>query len=61
MGPGPNNCPGILRGKDTIEGEEEERRTRRGRRGERRREKKEVQIQLRSGVIGKRRLRDFSH
>ena len=21
MGPGPNNCPGILRGKDTIEGE----------------------------------------
>ena len=24
MGPGPNNCPGILRGKDTIEGEDEE-------------------------------------
>ena len=24
MGPGPNNCPGIRRGKDTIEGEDEE-------------------------------------
>ena len=49
MGTGPNNCPGILRGKDTIEGERGggERR-RRGGRGE---ERREVQIQLRSGVI----------
>jgi len=49
LGTGPNNCPGILRGKDTIEGERGggERR-RRGGRGE---ERREVQIQLRSGVI----------
>jgi len=29
LGPGPNNCPGILRGKDTIEGERRRRRRRR--------------------------------
>ena len=40
MGTGPNNCPGILRGKDTIEGERggKEERRRRGRRGWERKE-----------------------
>ena len=45
MGPGPNNCPGILRGKDTIEGEEEERR----RWWERKRRRFGVRVVLDSG------------
>ena len=47
MGPGSNNCHLCEQGTIEREGEEDEE----GRGGERRREKKEVQIQLRSGVI----------
>ena len=51
MGPGPNNCPGILCEKNTIEGKRGGGGKRRKIGGEDGREKKEVQIQLRSGVI----------
>ena len=55
MGPGPNNCPGTLHGKDTIEGERggKEERRRRGRRGwERKEERFGVRVVLDSKQRG---------